>query len=123
MDKFEHHITPKKELKLKRPGSEEIDTFSFEALDFKHMPKLFKLMKKLSEAQSLSKKDSGKPMAGAEIMKAFDDEATATLNELVMEMLKQSYPDVEEAKLSKFAMCNLIELMEVLFELNQFTTK
>lgn len=54
-----------------------------------------------------------------EFQKAFTGEKAEKAHKLVYETLKDSYPDVEDKKLDRFATQHMFELFEPIIELNQ----
>ena len=113
MDKFEQHINPSKTIKLKRENGEE-DIFTIQPLTYKHLPKLFKLLNKLKDLDSMDEKDTSK------FLELFDEETIKLLQELELETMKISYPDEDIKKLEKFVSSNIFTLFESIIEANNF---
>ena len=100
-DKFERHIGGGRTVKL---GEDE---FLLKPLGVGYMGKIFKLARKFAGKE-------GDPL------EKLDDEATETIKEIIMATLRESYPEMEEELLGKFAMKNLNTLLPIIIELNSF---
>lgn len=121
MDKFEQHIAKEATLKLKRDNGEE-DAFTFQPLPFKYMPKIFNLMKNMSKLKKFQDADLDKLSDEDTEMffSAFDEKTMESMRELIMVMMKHSYPNEKDDKLEKFAAANMMKLFPILFELNSY---
>lgn len=102
MDKWDRHCGDTIQIKLKNKEGTE-DAFDLKPLDVTYMVKFMKIM------SSMQNKDFD-----------FDEETTQHLVDIIMAILKNSYPEVAEEKLKNFAMANFMLLVTKIMELHSF---
>ena len=113
MNKFEAHINPSKTLELTRDNGEK-DTFTIQPLPYKFMPEVFKVLTTLKDFEGVNEKDSGK------FFELMNENAVKSIQHIVIESLKTSYPDEKVEILERFAANNLFEILPVVLEVNSF---
>ena len=118
MDKFDRHIVKTIELVLKNESGEE-DVFVLEPLPFQFMGDLFELIRKMDKAGFDKKsEDMSEEEMSKKMLSVMDKETIGLVQLLVMETLKQSYPDQDVKKLEKFAAAHMWDILLVVIESN-----
>jgi hypothetical protein len=84
------------------------NTFTIRPLSGRWLPKLYRVLKKLSPE---NKDDTTN-------LKNIDEEAMGELHELVFETMKKSYPKEDTTILDEFCAQNLMSLVQPLVEVN-----
>lgn len=113
MDKFDAHINPTKNITLVRENGEK-DVFTIHPLPFKYLPKIFDLLRVVQGLEGMDKKSN------EDFFKTFNSETIELIQELGLESLKISYPEIETKKLEGFVNSNLFTLLPVVIEVNSF---
>jgi len=108
MANFDNYIKIKK-IKLKdNTGLEQ--EYTFKALTAKQLPKLFDVLNAFSGINEKSKPE--------EILEKMNEKNVDNCVFLIKEMVKSSYPSINEEQLEYFVSANFVELFPLLIELN-----
>lgn len=108
-DKFEKLSIYDVDIKLKDEEGVEYN-FTFKPLPFATYPKVYPLLGKLTGID-FDDKDAKK------VFEKFDEETVELLSKIELEMVLNSYPDMELTKAQNFVMANMFDLIEVLVNL------
>lgn len=118
-EKFKRHIQDSKIFQIGE------DTFRFSALQYKHLPAFYEFFNRFSSMipEDVAKRiQNGEKLADEEGMKygkqMLDKEFIEQLVPLEYEMVKESYPELDDKMIGSFIRDNMFELLEPLISLN-----
>lgn len=140
IEKLERHLGKGEVLRLKNEDGTE-DEFYFEPLGVEFLPKVAKManasqlnvaekeqlnqleiqynQNKITKEQYKIRTEDIKQKAS---LRTMDGENAVILTDLLIEMVKNSYPNLSERKINQFIYNNLIDLQVILMKLNQHLT-
>lgn len=106
-DKFEKLSIYDVDVKLvDDDGNEQV--FTFKPLPFATYPRVYDLMSKFSELDAEDEKS---------FMKVLDKDTMKDLMEIELEMVQNSYPDMDKAKAEHFVISNAFQLIDTIVQL------
>jgi hypothetical protein len=137
IEKFRRHMGAGKTVKLKTPDGQE-DEFYFKPLGVKYLPDfmylalimdttpeqkkiLSEMKKKVKKGEITQEELDAKIEEFDEInqAKVLEEEPSKLIIKLITQMVKNSYPDLDEETLDSFVMANFASLQGVLMELHE----
>ena len=95
------------------------DTFTIRCLPYKHMGKIWEIMRQMGKDKSLLTADKlPEEEQMKKILEVVDEKVVSTIVELVVETLKVSYPKEDKAKLELLGSSHFMEFFPAVMELN-----